>query len=70
MNVTYIAADTIANRPPMLLMMPESERDRHQLENLLQTCVVAGYGRKPETFEIEHVRIELARRSDGLETRR
>ena len=59
MKFTNIDADTIANRPPRLLLEPESARDREQLEKTLRACVSAGCGRDPQTGLIEHVLIEL-----------
>lgn len=42
-----------------LFLMPETDRERQQLENILDHCAVIGFGRDANTGHILHVRIEI-----------
>lgn len=56
MRVHYIAPNHVnGNERPMLIMQPDSDRDRKTLENLIVADITAGCGRNAETMQIEHV---------------
>lgn len=48
--------------PPEVFLMPQTEFDQEELEQLLQECHVLGFGRHCDTNKILHVRIALERK--------
>lgn len=56
MRVHYIAPNHVnGNERPMLIMQPESDRDRETLERMAESESVAGFGRNATTMQIEHL---------------
>lgn len=56
MRVHYITPSAVnGNKRPMLIMQPDSDRDRETLEKLIVADITAGFGRNAEAMQIEHV---------------
>ena len=56
MRVHYMAPSQLNGQPrPMLIMQPDSGRDRETLEKLASSESVAGIGRDAETMAIDHL---------------
>lgn len=56
MRVHYIKPCVVnGNKRPMLIMQPESERDRDTLEKIVKSDMNAGFGRNAVSGNLEHV---------------
>jgi hypothetical protein len=56
MRVNLVAPSPLnGNKRPMVIMQPDSDKDRETLEKLIGCDIAAGFGRNAKTMQIEHV---------------